>query len=159
MVRAEDRDTVTGPTPTPQGLESVVERFDHVSMAVADLDSAAPLLTLLGAGYFDGGLSPHGDFEWVQYALPGWGTLELIAPVGNDPDHFINRFIRERGEGLHHLTFKVFDITNAVRRASELGFTVTGFDDSNADWKEAFVHPKSASGVLIQLAEFPDKDG
>ena len=140
------------------GLEAVVERFDHVSMAVADLDAATPLLALLGAKYFDGGLGPRGDFRWVQYALPGSGTLELIAPVDTDPDNFINRFIRERGEGLHHLTFKVFDIGEAARHAAELGFTVTGFDDSMADWKEAFIHPKSASGVLIQLAEFPNTD-
>ncbi len=149
---------MTDPTPTPEGLESVIERFDHVSMAVTDLDATAPLLALLGAQRFDGGLGPRGDFKWVQYALPGWGTLELIAPVDTDPDHFINRFIRERGEGLHHLTFKVFDLGEATRRAAELGFTVTGFDDSMADWKEAFIHPKSASGVLIQLAEFPGKD-
>lgn len=152
---------MTDPTriPIPKGFDRVVERFDHVSMAVIDLDATAPLLGLLGAEYFDGGLSPKGDFRWAQYSLPGSGTLELIAAVGTDPNHFINRFIRERGEGLHHLTFKVFDITRAVRRATELGFTVTGFDDSIEEWKEAFLHPKSTSGVLIQLAEFPDKSG
>jgi len=58
---------------------------------------------------------------------------------------------------MHHLTFKVSDIGRAVARARELGFTVVGFDDSEEDWKEAFVHPASAHGVLIQLAEFPDK--
>ncbi len=141
----------------PEGLEPVVERFDHVSMAVADIDSAAPLLSLLGAEYFDGGLNAHGDFRWAQYALPGSGTLELIAPIGDDPDHFLRRFLDERGEGLHHLTFKVFDIHAAVERATAMGFTVTGFDDSLEEWKEAFVHPRSANGVLIQLAEFPEK--
>ncbi len=150
---------MTDPTRTPKGFDGVVERFDHVSMAVVDLEAATPLLELLGAEYFDGGLSPKEDFRWAQYSLPGSGTLELIAAVGTDPDHFINRFIRERGEGLHHLTFKVFDITSAVRRATELGFTVTGFDDSIEEWKEAFLHPRSTSGVLIQLAEFPDKNG
>ena len=127
-------------------------------MAVADIDATTPLLALLGAEYLDGGTNPNGDFRWVQYSLPGSGTLELIAPLVSDPDHFIQRFLRERGEGLHHLTFKVFDIEEAVRRATELGFVVTGFDDSLDDWKEAFVHPRSANGVLIQLAEFPDKD-
>jgi len=143
---------------TVDALGPVVERFDHVSMAVADIEATAPLLGLLGATFFDGGTNPNGDFRWVQYSLPGSGTLELIAPLDSDPDHFIQRFLRERGEGLHHLTFKVFDIGEAVRRATELGFVVTGFDDSFDDWKEAFVHPRSANGVLIQLAEFPDKD-
>ncbi len=142
-----------------EDLEAVVERFDHVSMAVIDIDATAPLIALLGGEYLDGGLSPKGDFRWVQYSLPGWGRLELISPVDHDPDHFIRRFIDERGEGLHHLTFKVGNLTASTDRARELGFTVTGFDDTMDDWKEAFIHPKSAHGVLIQLAEFRDKNG
>jgi methylmalonyl-CoA/ethylmalonyl-CoA epimerase len=135
----------------------VIERFDHVSMAVHDIDAASSLLTLLGAAYFDGGTNPWGDFSWAQYDLPGSGRLELIAPLGDDPDHFIRRFLNERGEGLHHLTFKVYDINEAVERATEMGFTVTGFDDRLDNWKEAFIHPRSSHGVLVQFAEFPAK--
>jgi len=142
-----------------EGLEPVVERFDHISMAVIDIAATAPLIALLGGEHVDGGLSPKGDFRWVQYSLPGWGRLELISPIDPDPDHFIRRFINERGEGLHHLTFKVDNLTAATDRARELGFTVTGFDDTMEGWKEAFIHPKSAHGVLIQLAEFQDKSG
>ena len=138
-------------------LGSVIERFDHVSMAVEDIDATEPLITLLGGVYFDGGTNHWGDFQWVQYDLPGWGRLELIAPIDTDPGHFIRRFLTERGQGLHHLTFKVYDINEAAERATEMGFTVTGFDDRLDDWKEAFIHPRSASGVLIQLAEFPAK--
>jgi methylmalonyl-CoA/ethylmalonyl-CoA epimerase len=87
----------------------------------------------------------------------GWGTLEIIAAVDlTDPSHFINRFIAERGEGLHHLTLKVSNISDAAAAATKLGFTVVGFNDSDPAWKEAFVHPKSSNGVLVQLAEFPD---
>ena len=142
---------------TVDALGSVIERFDHVSMAVADIEATAPLIALLGGAYFDGGTNPWGNFRWAQYTLPGTGRLELIAPLDSDPDHFIQRFLAERGEGLHHLTFKVYDIEQAVARATEMGFTVTGFDDRLPDWKEAFIHPKSAHGVLIQFAEFPAK--
>jgi methylmalonyl-CoA/ethylmalonyl-CoA epimerase len=139
-------------------LGTVIERFDHVSMAVQDIEAAEPLITLLGGEYFDGGANPWGNFSWAQYSLPGWGRLELIAPLVDDPDHFIRRFLTERGEGLHHLTFKVYDINEAVERATEMGFTVTGFDDRLDDWKEAFIHPRSSHGVLIQFAEFPTKN-
>jgi methylmalonyl-CoA/ethylmalonyl-CoA epimerase len=142
---------------TVDALGSVIERFDHVSMAVADIEAAAPLIALLGGTYFDGGTNSWGNFRWAQYHLPGTGRLELIAPLDSDPHHFIQRFLAERGEGLHHLTFKVYDIEQAVARATEMGFTVTGFDDRLPDWKEAFIHPKSAHGVLIQFAEFPAK--
>ncbi len=148
---------MTAQHPSVEQLGDVIERFDHVSVAVADISNAAGLLKLVGAEHFDGGTTPAGAFRWEQYRLPGRGVLELIAPV--DPDdgaHFINRFIAERGEGLHHLTFKVTNLQDAIERAEQLGFTVVGVDTSDDEWKEAFVHPKSANGVLIQLAEFPD---
>jgi methylmalonyl-CoA/ethylmalonyl-CoA epimerase len=139
-------------------LSPVIERFDHVSMAVHDIDATAPLISLLEGTHFEGGVSAKGDFRWDQYDLPGSGRIELIAAIDPDPQHFIRRFLAERGEGLHHLTFKVHNLREAVDRATQLGFTVTGFDDSLDDWKEAFLHPKSAYGVLIQLAEFPAGD-
>jgi methylmalonyl-CoA/ethylmalonyl-CoA epimerase len=140
-----------------EGLQDVIERFDHVSIAVRDIGIAQTLVDLLGGTHIGGGLSYEGDFEWIQFDLPGEGRLEMISPVVEDENNFLNRYLDEHGEGLHHLTFKVTDIRAAVERARSLGFTVVGFDDTNADWKEAFVHPASAHGVLVQLAEFPDK--
>jgi methylmalonyl-CoA/ethylmalonyl-CoA epimerase len=139
------------------GLGDVVERFDHVSIAVHDIDIAQTLVHLLGGSPIGDGYSHAGDFEWIQFDLPGQGRLEMISPLVEDESNFLNRYLDEHGEGLHHLTFKVHDIGAAVARARELGFTVVGFDETNADWKEAFVHPASAHGVLIQLAEFPEK--
>ncbi len=131
-----------------------VERLDHVSVAVWDLRTAARLPELLGGRLLDGGRS--GDFWWAQWELHG-GKLEMIQPVDpDDADHFLVRFLRRRGEGLHHLTFKVTDLTLAVERAEAAGFRVVDVDRSSPTWKEAFIHPKTASGVLIQLAEFED---
>jgi methylmalonyl-CoA epimerase len=140
-----------------EGLGGVIERFDHVSVAVHDIDIAQAMVDLLGGTHIGGGHSHAGDFRWIQFDLPGEGRLEMISPVVDDKDNFLNRYLAEHGEGLHHLTFKVTDIAKAVERARELGFTVVGFDDSNPEWKEAFVHPASAHGVLIQFAEFPEK--
>jgi len=140
-----------------ESLQDVIERFDHVSIAVRNIDDAQTLVNLLGASHLDGGLSPAGDFRWVQFDLPGSGRLELISPAVDDDNHFLNRYLNEHGEGLHHLTFKVPSLEDAVARANELGFTVVGIDDSDPAWKEAFLHPQSANGVLIQLAEFTDK--
>ena len=140
-----------------EGLQDVIERFDHVSIAVRDIEIAQTLVDLLGGTHIGGGLSYARDFRWIQFDLPGQGRLEMISPVIDDPENFLNRYLDENGEGLHHLTFKVNDIHKAVARADELGFTVVGFNVEEEDWKEAFVHPASAHGVLIQLAEFPDK--
>jgi methylmalonyl-CoA/ethylmalonyl-CoA epimerase len=140
-----------------EGLQDVIERFDHVSIAVRDIEIAQTLVDLLGGTHIGGGFSYARDFRWIQFDLPGQGRLEMISPVIDDPENFLNRYLDEHGEGLHHLTFKVNDIHKAVARAKELGFTVVGFNVEEEDWKEAFVHPASAHGVLIQLAEFPDK--
>lgn len=139
------------------GLHDVIERFDHVSVAVRDIDASQSFVDLLGGTHIGGGLSHAGDFRWVQFDLPGQGRVEFISPVVDDEDNFLIRFLNENGEGLHHLTFKVTDITVATERAKELDFTVVGFDDSNSEWKEAFIHPASSHGVLIQFAEFPEK--
>ena len=138
------------------GLHDVIERFDHFSIAVRDISSTANLVSLMGGSPYESGLNSGGDFHWAQFSLSE-GKLELIAAVDQlDDTHFINAFIQARGEGLHHLTFKVTDLREAVDRATALGFTIVGFDDTDEAWKEAFVHPKSASGVLIQLAEYTD---
>jgi methylmalonyl-CoA/ethylmalonyl-CoA epimerase len=145
------------PESVPPDLADVVERFDHVSMAVRSFDAAGSLLGLVGAEYFDGGYEAASDFHWIQYDLPGTGRLELIRTDSTDPGHFINRFLSERGEGLHHLTFKVNDLGRAREGAIRAGFDVVGFNDADPGWKELFIHPRSASGVLIQFAEFAEK--
>jgi methylmalonyl-CoA/ethylmalonyl-CoA epimerase len=137
-------------------IEATHEPF-HVSIAVHNIEIAQTLVGLLGGSHVGGGLSHDEDFEWVQFDLPGQGRLEMISPIVDDEENFLNRYLKEHGEGLHHLTFKVRNIGVAVARARELGFTILGFDDSKEGWKEAFVHPASAHGVLIQFAEFPDK--
>lgn len=139
------------------GLGDLVERFDHVSMAVGSIAEADRFTALVAGEPFDAGVSETGQFRWAQYRMPGGSVLEMIAPLDqSDVDHFINRFIAERGEGLHHVTLKVTDLASAVAAAEALDFEVVGRDDSDPAWKEAFVHPGSANGVLVQLAEFSD---
>lgn len=141
----------------PIDLGAVVERFDHLSIAVSNIRGALPLVGMLGGKFRDGGDSQPGQFRWVQFDLPGTAKLELITPL--DPtaaDNFLVRFLDTNGEGAHHITLKVTDIKDAIRTAEGLGLKVVGVNLSNPNWREAFIHPKSANGVLVQLAEWPD---
>ncbi len=141
----------------PAGFEDLVERFDHVAVAVGDLPASLPLVDLMQGDFRSGGISRRG-FCWAQFFLPGAGKLELLQPLdAGDADHFLVRFLRGRGPGVHHLTFKVRDVAAAAGRAEQLGYDVVGVDTSRARWREAFVHPRSADGVLIQFAEFADR--
>ena len=133
-------------------LTTIVDHYDHVSIAVRDFGSMEALVQLIGATRIDGGHERRADFHWIQYRMPGDAILELIRTDSTSPDHFINRFIADRGEGLHHITFKVSDIGDARQACLDAGFRVVGYDDTEPAWQELFLHPDSTHGVLIQLA-------
>lgn len=134
------------------GLTGIVKRFDHVSWAVRDIRNVLPLVELLGGRFYQGADHPRNRFRWVQFHLPQ-GLLEIMSPL--DEESFLHRFIEQRGEGLHHLTFQVDDLTEAVEKAEEKGFKVTGLHFTE-HWSEAFLHPRSTNGVLIQFAQWEE---
>ena len=139
------------------GLADLIERLDHVAVGVRSIADSAPLIAVMGGRLIDGGDNTAGNFRWVQFELPDGAKLELLEPFDDaEPDHFLIRFLDLKGEGLHHVTLKVTDLGEAIRRCEEMELRIVGVD-RRRNWKEAFVHPKSASGVLVQLAEWTDK--
>jgi methylmalonyl-CoA/ethylmalonyl-CoA epimerase len=126
-----------------------VVTFDHVAIAVRRIADGEPLLRgLLGAAPGEEG--DGRGFTFRQYVLPG-GVVELLEPRG--PDSFLLRFLRDRGEGLHHVTFKVADLPAWAARLRAAGYRIVGENYDNPAWREIFVHPKSAHGTLLQFAE------
>ncbi len=139
-------------------LGDVVERFDHFAVAVPDIAAALPMVELMQGRFRSGGDSTTGRFRWVQFFLPEAGKIELLQPLdGSDASHFLVRFLAERGPGLHHVTFKVRSLDAAVSRAEELGLEIVGRRSWGHRRSEAFVHPKSSNGVLVQLAEWKER--
>ena len=99
------------------------------------------------------GVGPGGGFRFWQWEYAGGGALEILEPEG-PADGFLHRFLAARGgPAPHHVTFKVPDIHAAMDRAKALGHDVVGFDDSFPSWLEAFLHPKKAQGIVVQLVE------
>lgn len=139
--------------PSLSGLAELIERFDHIALGVADVESSLPLVELLGGQFHSGADHVRNRFRWVQFQLPGGSRLELIAPLS--PDSFLVRFLERRGEGVHHLTYKVTDVEAAASGAELLGYRITGLH-LHPDWSEVFLHPSDAHGVLIQLASWAD---
>ncbi len=87
---------------------------------------------------------------------PGLPAIELAQSV--DDDGALARFIRKRGEGVHHLSILVPDLERAVRRVGSAGGRVvrTTSHYLRADGgplREAFIHPKDAHGVLFHLVQ------
>ena len=141
----------------PEQLEPLadfIDYFDHVGLAVYDLGSAAQLFELLGGTFLTGADNVAGGFRWLQYLLPGEAKIEALAPVSDEC--FLWRFLRSRGEGVHHLTFRVSSATDAAARAEQAGLKVVGLSVNPGGWSECFIHPSSAHGTLIQLANWPE---
>jgi methylmalonyl-CoA/ethylmalonyl-CoA epimerase len=126
-------------------------RLDHVAIAVRDGADAARLFRdVLGAEFAGFGDNTGQGFRWVQYRIPNGGKVELVTPIG---EGFVSRFLEKRGEGVHHMTFTVRDLPAQVERVRAGGVELIQVSLEDEQWREAFIHPKNAHGVLIQLAE------
>lgn len=131
-------------------------RFDHIAIGLPRLADAAPFLSgVLGGVPLAG--APSAVFRWGVWRYEGGGMIEALEPRGDDG--FLHRFLAQRGPGLHHVTFKVPSTRAACERAREAGLNPVGFDDSDPRWIEAFLHPKEALGIVVQLAESHGDDG
>ena len=130
--------------------------FDHIAIGVPVMSQAAPFLAGELGDVPDVG-SPSGDFRWGTYAYEGGGSLEVLEPLG--ASGFLHRFLAEHGPGIHHVTFKVPSLEDACIRAETAGYDVIGRDTSDPEWREAFLHPKQALGIVVQLAQPGPSDG
>jgi len=127
-------------------------RFDHIAIALPGLADAVPVLVGALGGLPDAGaVSPSRGFRWGCWRFAGGGRVEILEPLG--ADSFLRRYLAERGPSIHHVTFKVPGLIEACERAEACGFKIVGYDDSDPSWKEAFLHPKQALGIVVQLGE------
>ena len=88
--------------------------------------------------------------------LPIDGTrIELIHPL--EGQGAVQKFLDKRGGGLHHICFRTDDIDADMARLTELGYRFLSKAPTPGahGTRVAFIHPKSAGGVLIELAEHP----
>ena len=135
----------------------MVLRVDHVSVAVKDIGKARDFfIKVLGAVPGAGAPEPVKKFSWEIFSLGDLSRIELIAPTG--PGSFIDRFLDDRGGGVHHITLQVSDIDAARTHLESSGIPYFEGTDYGDVWKEIFIHPRDAFGVLIQLAQFSAPD-
>jgi catechol 2,3-dioxygenase-like lactoylglutathione lyase family enzyme len=153
--RWREWESVDGNGEGRRGKMHRVEKLDHVGFAVKDKGRGHRFFTeVLGAvEVMD---MEWGGFRFASYLMGSGSMLELIYSA--DPKNFVNRFIERRGEGIHHLTFKVADIEATVKHLRSLGLNPFDINTSNPMWKECYLHPREALGTLIQFAEFPEEE-
>jgi methylmalonyl-CoA/ethylmalonyl-CoA epimerase len=127
--------------------------YDHVAVAAPRIRDLLPVYTdLLGGRFFTGGDNPRVGYRALQLSLANGARIELLEPLAGST--FLDRFLsRTSGGGLHHITCKVPDITEALAMAERAGYTPTGVFLDYPQWREMFLHPKETGGVLIQLVQ------
>jgi methylmalonyl-CoA/ethylmalonyl-CoA epimerase len=127
--------------------------FDHVAHAARSIRSLLPLYEgLLGGVFVGGGDNRRVGFRTVQLQYANWGRVELLEPLAGSS--FLDSFLGRFGDGgLHHVTFRVPDINEALVAAVEIGMKPFGVYTSDPNWKEFFIHPRAAGGTLVQLAQ------
>jgi methylmalonyl-CoA/ethylmalonyl-CoA epimerase len=131
-----------------------VERavLDHVAIGTRDLSDGWELFGgLLGGTWAYGGDSP--GYWWGQLRFARGPMIELLTPTGGPDSAFLERFLTSRGAGPHHFNFHVPDIETTLAKVRAAGIEPVGVDLSHPHWKEAFLHPKSAHGIVIQVAQ------
>ncbi len=91
----------------------------------------------------------------TAFFIIGQTKIELLEST--DPEGPIGKFIEKRGEGIHHLAFAVKDIHEQLKRAEKKGVRLIDREARKGaeNLDIAFLHPKSTSGVLIEVCEVP----
>jgi len=131
-------------------------KIDHLGIAVRSINDSLRF-------YRDAlGISPHGtervEDQGVTVALlpMGESRIELLEPFAEDTP--VGRFIAKRGEGIHHVCYEVEDLGSKLEEMKLKGVRVLdGYPRRGAEGKlVAFLHPATASGVLVELVQKVD---
>ena len=126
--------------------------IDHIGVAVKSLAAAKGVYEKLGLS-----VSPEEVVEAEQVRVVmvplGESRLELLEPTSESS--VIAKFIAKRGEGLHHVSLQVPDLTAVVERLKKDGVRLVTDEIKvgAGGHRYVFVHPSSAGGVLLELVE------
>lgn len=130
----------------------MIERIDHIGIAVRTIEEGRKFYEALGLGVERIEDVPH---EGVRVAMIRCGEswIELLEPLSAESP--IAKFLEKRGPGIHHLCLASGDV-----RADDARLRASGFETLRPEptrgagccWVQ-FVHPKSAGGVLVELSE------
>jgi len=132
-----------------------VIRIDHIAILVDDLEQ--PLSFWRDALGLEMTHMTDVPTEMAQIAfLPvGSSEVELVHPTTSDSG--LARFLEKRGPGMHHICLEVDDIDGMLAQLKAKGVQLINEEARTGigGKRYAFVHPKSANGVMVELYELP----
>ncbi len=128
-------------------------QIEHLGIAVSNLAEAEERYSaMLGVGPYK---REEVEREGVMTSFFQVGPNKIELLEATRADSAIAKYIEKRGEGLHHVAYKVEDIRTEMARLRDAGFQLLSEEPKpGADGMlVAFVHPKTAGGVLVELCQ------
>lgn len=131
----------------------MIKRIAHIGIAAKDLDNARHMFeTLLD---LPSSMVERVEGQQVDVSSIHVADTNIEVTSGFTESSPITKFIEKRGEGIHHIAFEVDDIEAELLRLKRAGVRL--IDETprmGADnFLVAFIHPKSAGGVLVELCQ------
>ncbi len=132
-----------------------VKKIDHIGIVVKDIEAALKVYRdALGLEVVKTEFVPQQEVK-IAFLPTGESEIELVEPTTDDSG--IARYLAQRGEGIHHICLEVDDIEATLAQVAAQGMELIDHTPrvGSGGQKFAFVHPKSAHGVLIEFYEKP----
>lgn len=130
----------------------MIPKVDHIGIAVRSIEEARRFYEALGLEVTTIEEVPQ---EGVRVAMIPCGETRIELLEATSPDSPIARFLERRGPGVHHVCFASTDVggDGEALRAAGIELVRPEPTAGAGGSRVQFVHPKSASGVLVELAE------
>jgi len=137
----------------------MIKKVDHIGIAVKSLENTLPFYTDVLRLSLLGVEEVESQKVKVAFLKAGETKIELLEPTSEESP--IADFIAKRGEGIHHVAFGVASIEERIAEMKDQGIRM--IDDQPrlgaGGAQIAFMHPKSAAGVLVELCEKKGDEG
>ena len=135
----------------------MIKKINHIAVAVTNLEEAAQFYEKVLGLHLSGVEVVPAQKTKVGFFKIGESSIELVQP--SEPDSPLVKFLESKGQGIHHICLEVDDVASEVKSLIEKGAKMVDSQPRPGahQTQVAFVHPKSSSGVLIELCELPEK--
>lgn len=130
-----------------------IKRVEHVGIVVKSIEEALPFYDLIGLKVEVTEDLPEAGLK-LAFLPVGESRLELLEPTSEESSQ--GRFLRDKGEGVHHLCLAVEDIEVAIKEVMDAGYEMVDRAPRpvfGGKKRVAFVHPSSTHGVRLELWE------
>ena len=132
-------------------------KINHVAIVVQDIDAALNFWEQTFGLELDHVEEVPSQKSKVAFLPLGESEIELVQPTTSDSG--LANFLEKRGEGMHHICIEVEDIDAALVELKSKGVRlINEVPEELPGRKMAFIHPKAANGVLVELYQLTEKE-